>query len=85
MVLDNVAESTVGKVLGLIVVLAILGGTIAIVFTNLSSVMDAFSAPTPTGNTTVDAILPVFAILIGLAVALGLVAIVLRAGKGGSE
>lgn len=79
--ISNVAESTVGKVLGLIVVLAILGGTIALVFTNLGTVIAAFEGAT-TGNAVVDAVAPVFAIVIGLAVLLGLAALAIKAGKG---
>lgn len=81
MALENVAESTVGKVIGLIVVLAILGGTISLVFSNMGDVMTAFET-SATGNATVDAVAPVFAILIGLGILLGLVTLALKAGKG---
>ncbi len=79
--ITNVAEGTIGKVLGLIIVLAVLGGTIGLVFTNLSTVIDAFNATTPTGDPVADAIIPVLGILVAVGVVLGLVALVLRAAK----
>src|SRR5438105_2860878 len=47
------SEKAIDGMLGLIVVLALAGGTIALVFTNLGTVMAAFASPS-TGNTTLN-------------------------------
>ncbi len=79
--LYGASEGVIGKVLTFVVVLAILGGTIALVFTNLGTVMAAFTAP-DTGNDTLDTIIPVLGLVLGVTVVFGLVAIATRAVKG---
>ncbi len=78
--LYGASEGVIGKILAFVVVLAIVGGTIALVFTNLGTVMAAFTTP-DTGNDTLDAIIPVLGLVLGVSVVFGIVAIVSKAVK----
>lgn len=76
--LGSKAEGVMDKVLGFVVVLALIGGTIALVFTNLGTVLTAFAAP-DTGNTTLDAIIPILGLVVGVIVVFGIVGLIRRA------
>lgn len=69
------AENTIDKVLTFIVVLALLGGTIGLVFTNLNTLVDAFQQFT-SNNTVLQAIVVIFGLVIGVFVVLGIVKLV---------
>lgn len=69
--LSATAENTVERIIGVIVVLAIIGATAALMFTNLGVVLDVFTS-VDTGNTVLDAVIPVLAIPLGLTVVFGL-------------
>lgn len=69
------AESTITKVIGFIVVLALLGGTIALVFTNLNTLVDAFQDYT-SNNTVLAALVPIFGLVLGVFIVLGIVKLV---------
>jgi hypothetical protein len=71
------SESTINAVLGLVVVLALLGGTIALVFTNLDTLVEAFQNFT-SSNTTLQAIVPIFGLVLGVFIVLGIVRLVRR-------
>jgi hypothetical protein len=71
------AESTINAVLGFIVVLALLGGTIALIFTNLETLVAAFENFT-SSNATLAALVPIFGLVLGVAIVLGVVALVRR-------
>lgn len=69
------AESTITKVIGFIVVLALLGGTIALVFANLNTLVDAFQDYT-SNNTVLAALVPIFGLVLGVFIVLGIVKLV---------
>lgn len=71
------AESTINAVLGFIVVLALLGGTIALIFTNLDTLVAAFENFT-SSNATLAALVPIFGLVLGVTIVLGVVALVRR-------
>lgn len=75
--LSSVAEDTITKVIGFIVVLALLGGTIALVFTNLNTLVDAFLAYT-SNSTVLQALVPIFGLVLGVFIVLGIVKLVRR-------
>lgn len=75
--LSERTESTINSVLGFIVVLALLGGTIAIVFTNLDTLVNAFQNFT-SSNPTLEAIVPIFGLVLGVLIVLGIVKLVRR-------
>lgn len=72
------AESTINAVLGFVVVLALLGGTIALVFTNMNTLVGAFQNFT-SGNATLQALVPIFGLVLGIGIVLGIVGLVRRA------
>lgn len=76
--LGDMAENTIARVLGLIVVLALLGGTIALVFTNMDTLIDAFSGYNGS-DPVVTAIVGIFGLVLGVFIVLGIVRIVQRA------
>jgi len=78
MALEATANGTIEKVLGFIVVLAILGGTIALVFSNLDTLVSAFEDFT-SDNAVLAALVPVFGLVLGIGVVLGIVKLVKRA------
>jgi len=82
--LYGASEGVIGKVLAFVVVLAIVGGTIALVFTNLGSVITEFESAT-TGNATLDAIIPILGLVVGVGVVFGIVAIIVKATKGNGD
>lgn len=69
------SESTINAVLGFIVVLALLGGTIALVFTNLDTLVSAFEDFT-SDNATLQALVPIFGLVLGVLIVLGIVKLV---------
>lgn len=69
------AEDTITKVIGFIVVLALLGGTVALVFTNLNTLVDAFQNYT-SNNTVLQALVPIFGLVLGVFIVLGIVKLV---------
>lgn len=75
--LSDKTESTINAVLGFIVVLAILGGTIALVFTNLETLVVAFQNFT-SENATLAALVPIFGLVLGVLIVLGIVRLVRR-------
>lgn len=75
--LSSVAEDTITKVIGFIVVLALLGGTIALVFTNLNTLVDAFLDYT-SNSTVLQALVPIFGLVLGVFIVLGIVKLVRR-------
>ncbi len=75
------SEGVIGKVLTLVVVLAILGGTIALVFTNLGTVIAEFTGAS-TGSDTLDSIIVVLGLVVGITVVFGLVGVIAKAVKG---
>lgn len=75
--LGGMTEDVIGKVLGFIVVLAILGGTIALVFTNLNTLVDAFEGFT-SNSTVLAALVPIFGLVLGVLIVLGIVKIIQR-------
>lgn len=77
MALEASANGTIEKVLAFIVVLAILGGTIALVFTNLDTLVTAFENFT-SSNAVLAALVPVFGLVLGIGVILGIVKLVKR-------
>lgn len=70
--LGSKAESALDGMLGIVVVLALIGGTISLVFANLGDVIAAFENPA-TGNVVLDGILPVLGLVVGIIVAFGVV------------
>jgi hypothetical protein len=74
--LTEKSESTINAVLGFIVVLAILGGTIALVFTNMDAVVGAFSGYTNADSATLAALVPIFGLVLGVLIVLGIVKLV---------
>lgn len=82
--LSGQAEDAANRTISLTVVLAILGGTIGGVFTNLGTVMQEF-ANVSTGNVILDSIITGgLALLVGVGIVFGIVKIAQRAG-GGSD
>ena len=79
--LGSKAFAVVGAIIGVIVVLAILGATIGDVFTNMDLVVNEFATYTNVNSAVLDAIVPVFAILVGIGIVAGLVTLVLRSTK----
>lgn len=75
--LSERTESTINAVLGFVVVLAILGGTIALVFTNLETLVVAFENYT-SANATLQALVPIFGLVLGVLIVLGIVKLVRR-------
>ncbi len=73
--LSERTESTINSVLGFIVVLALLGGTIALVFTNLDTLVTAFENFT-SSNATLQALVPIFGLVLGVLIVLGIVKLV---------
>ncbi len=73
--LSEKAESTINTVLGFIVVLALLGGTIALVFTNLDTLVGAFQNFT-SENPVLAALVPIFGLVLGVLIVLGIVKLV---------
>lgn len=73
--LSGMTEGVIGKVLGFIVVLAILGGTIALVFTNLNTLVDAFENFT-SNSTVLAALVPIFGLVIGVLIVLAIVKLI---------
>lgn len=69
------AESTLDKFIGFVVILAIAGATITLIFQNLADVTTAFNDP-GTNNTVVDALGPVLGIVLGVFALFGLVKII---------
>lgn len=82
--LGSKAEGVTDRVLGLVVVIAILGGTIALVFTNLGVLVGAFSNPS-LNNTTLNAIVPVLGLVCGITAVFGVVRLVKHATAGGES
>lgn len=78
MALEAQADKTINSVLGIVVILAILGGTIALVFTNLNTVVSAFEDYTG-DNAVLQALVPVFGLVVGIGIVLGLAKLVRRA------
>ena len=76
--LTDKTESTINAVVGFIVVLAILGGTIALVFTNMDTVVAAFSNYTNPDSATLEALVPIFGLVLGILIVLGIVKLVRR-------
>lgn len=74
--LSDKAESTINAVLGFIVVLAILGGTIALVFTNMDTLTSAFLNYTNADSSTLEALVPIFGLVLGVLIVLGIVKLV---------
>lgn len=72
------SESVMDKVLTFVVVLALIGGTIALVFTNLGTVITAFKSP-DTGNDTLDSIIPILGLVVGVIVVFGIVRLIKKA------
>lgn len=70
--LGSKAESALDGMLGLVVILALVGGTIALVFTNLGDVIAAFASP-DTGSVVLDGILPTLGLVVGIIVSFGVV------------
>lgn len=75
--LSGKAEGTLDAVIGFIVVLAILGGTVALIFTNLDTLVEAFEGFT-SNNTVLAALVPIFGLVLGVLVVLGIVKLVRR-------
>ena len=75
--LSNKAEGVIEAVIGFIVVLTILGGTIALIFTNMSTLVDGFEAFT-SNNTVLQALVPIFGLVLGVLIVLGIVKLVKR-------
>lgn len=75
--LSNKAEGVIEAVIGFIVVLAILGGTVALIFTNMSTLVDAFEAFT-SNSTVLQALVPIFGLVLGVLIVLGIVKLVKR-------
>lgn len=73
--LSERTESTINSVLGFIVVLALLGGTIALVFTNLDTLVTAFENFT-SSNATLQTLVPIFGLVLGVLIVLGIVKLV---------
>jgi len=73
--LSEKAETTINAVLGFIVVLALLGGTIALVFTNLDTLVSAFQDFT-SDDPTLAALVPIFGLVLGVLIVLGIVRLV---------
>lgn len=71
-------EGVLGKVLTLIVVFAILGGTATVFFTNLKSLVTAFSNTSATGNTTADSIVPIMGLVVAILGVFALIKLVQR-------
>lgn len=75
--LSGKTEGVLDRVLGIIVILAILGGTITLVFSNMDSVINAFTDYS--GNSTVlNALVPVFGLVLGVLIVLGIVKVIRR-------
>lgn len=75
--LSGKTEGVLDRVLGVIVILAILGGTIGLVFTNMDEVINAFTDYS--GNSTVlNALVPIFGLVLGVLIVLGIVKIIRR-------
>lgn len=75
--LSERTESTINAVLGFIVVLALLGGTVALVFTNMNTLVTAFENFT-SDNATLQALVPIFGLVLGVLIVLGIVKLVRR-------
>lgn len=79
--LSGAAEGVLARVITFIVVLAVVGGTIGLVFTNLGDVVAAFATPA-TGDATLDAIIPILGLVVGFGVVFGIVGLILNSTKG---
>ena len=64
--LNQAVEGVLAKSLKLIVAFALIGGVIATIFTNVKTVVTAFSNTSATGNSVADALVPVFGIVVAL-------------------
>lgn len=73
--LTGKAESTLDKFVNYIVILAIAGATITLIFQNLATVTTAFNDP-GTNNTVVDALGPVLGIVMGVLGLFGLIKVI---------
>ena len=62
--LGNKAESTLEKVLGVIVVISLLGGVAVTFFTSIKSLVTAFNNTSATGNTVADLIVPTLGLVV---------------------
>lgn len=73
------ADRTANKTIGLVVVLAIIGGTIGSVFTNLGTIVAEF-LNISTGSTVIDTIVSsALVLLVGFAVVFGIVRLIQNA------
>lgn len=73
--ISDLTEGVIGRILAFIVVLAILGGTVALVFTNLNTLVDAFENFT-SNNSVLVALVPIFGLVIGVLIVLAIVKLV---------
>jgi hypothetical protein len=62
----SAVEKPLDKVLTVIIVFAILGGTATVFFTNLKSLVTAFNNTSATGNTTVDGFISIFGLIVAV-------------------
>lgn len=75
------AEGTAGKTIGLVVILAIIGGTLGGIFSNLGVVVGEFTNVS-TGNAVLDTIISSgLVLLVGVAVVFGIVKLIQRAAS----
>lgn len=77
--LSEMTGTVIAKVVGLIVVLAILGATIGDVFTNMDLVVNEFATYTNVNSAVLSSLIPVFAIVVGIGIVLGIVGLTQRA------
>jgi len=62
----SAVEKPLDRVLTVIIVFAILGGTATVFFTNLKSLVTAFNDTSATGNTTVDGFIGIFGLIVAV-------------------
>lgn len=73
-------DGTTNKIIGAVLAIAIVGGFMTTYFDNLTTIVGGLANGTfTTGSTTVDALLPVFALLLGILAVMGLVRLIARA------
>lgn len=79
--LGNKAESTMEKVLGVVVVISLLGGVAVTFFASIKSLVTAFNNTSATGNSTADLLLPTLGLVIAILGVFALIKLVSDAVK----
>ena len=64
--IEDTAEHVLAKVLGLIILFALLGGLAVSFFASVKTLVTAFNDTSATGNTTMDGVIAVFGLIVAV-------------------